>query len=196
MNPTQARPSDIGIQSSSIPFYRRLFHSLSEGVSCVATVLSAKSFYSTFCIVGQFHMHYLCFYLALPFWDCLFYPSFIWAGFSGHWAQFLFNFALKICTTAQMFFPKKKKKRAGGALCVHFKKWSCCKATERIICKPAECICMVYSKIKLHYCLGLGFTRLTKLLTRWNRKHKGIKEMFLYWNINLKLLRRRRYENL
>lgn len=111
MNPTQARPSDTGIQSSSIPFYGRLFHSLSEGVSCVATVLSAKSFCSTFCIVGQFHMRYLCFYLALPFWDCLFYPSFIWVGFSGHWAQFLFNFALKICTTAQMFFPKKKKKR-------------------------------------------------------------------------------------
>lgn len=113
MNPTQARPSDIGIQSSSIPFYGRLFHCLSEGVSCVATVLSAKSFYSTFCVVGQFHMRYLCFYLALPFWDCLFYPSFIWAGFSGHWAQFLFNFALKICTTAQMFFPKKKKKGRG-----------------------------------------------------------------------------------
>lgn len=106
MNLTQARPSRIGIQSSSIPFCGHLFHSLSEAFWCVASVLSAKSL-STFCTTGQYHKCYLCFYLDLPFWDSLFCPSFIWAGFSGHWAQFLFNFSLKICTRAQMFFPKK-----------------------------------------------------------------------------------------
>lgn len=69
-------------------------------------------------LVGQFHTHYLCFYLALPFWDSLFCPSFIRVGFSGHWAQFLFNFALKTVQQPRCSFQKEKKnqkKRRGGS---------------------------------------------------------------------------------